>query len=76
MAKLIPFKPSMLRQMGIVNTKNGPMIDKSKLVDNKKYVKPEKPEVKQLKKEVKEQAKQKPRISVEEKKRLEDRGIY
>jgi hypothetical protein len=74
--KLVPFKPSMLKQMGIVNTSKGPMIDKSKLVDNKKYVKPEKPEVKQLKKDIKEQAKQKPRITVEEKKRQEDRGIY
>lgn len=79
--KLIPFKPSMLKQMGIVNTSKGPMIDsrkldKSKLTDNKKFTKPEKPEVKQLKKEIKEQSKQKPRISVEEKTRLENRGIY
>ncbi len=85
MAKLIPFKPSMLKQMGIVSTKKGLMIDgsrlskpidKSKLTDNKKFVKQEKPEVKQLNKEVKEQAKQKPKMSAAERAHNEARGLY
>lgn len=76
--KLIPFKPSMLKQMGIVNTPKGPMIDerKVKLTDNKKFVKPEKPEVKELNKEIKRQSDEKPRLTVSDKKRREDRGIY
>lgn len=74
----------MLKSLGIVNTPKGAMvlkskltpIDKSKLTDNKKYVKPEKPEVKQLNKEIKEQAKQKPRLTVSQKNHNEARGIY
>lgn len=62
--------------MGIVNTSKGPMIDKSRLTDNKKYVKPEKPEVKEVKKEQKVISKMKPRTSKEEIERNEKRGIY
>lgn len=76
MAKLIPFNKAVQKKMGVVITKNGPMIDKSRLTDNKKYVKPEKPEVKQLNKEIKEQKKQPVRITLAQKQRNEAIGIY
>ncbi len=82
--KMVPFKPSMLKSLGIINTPKGAMvlkskltpIDKSKLTDNKKFVKQEKPEVKQLNKEIKEQAKIKPRMTVAQKQHNEARGIF
>lgn len=79
--KFVPFKPSMLKQLGIVSTDKGLMVnktklDKTKLTDKKQFIKPIAPEVKQLNKEIKMQSDQKPRISISEKERREKRGIY
>lgn len=74
--KLVPFNKAAAKKLGVVTTKNGPMIDKSKLTDNKKFIKLEKPEVKQLNKEIKMQSESKPRLTVSEKQRRENRGIY
>lgn len=80
--KMVPFKNSMLKQMGVVKTPKGLMIDssklndKQKLADKKKFAKPESPEIKQVNKEIKMQSEAKPRITISEKQRRENRGIY
>lgn len=77
MGKLIPFDKKIQKQMGWVNTKNGPMVDRSKLVDQKKYQKPVEKESKEAKKVEKKEIKvNRPKVSTEEKQRLEKRGIY
>ena len=57
---LVPLSKSAAKQLGIVNTKQGWMVNKSKLVDKKKYQSKEKsPENKIIRKKPEVKAKEK-----------------
>ena len=71
MKKLVPASKSQLRKLGLVQTTNGLMFDKSKLTDKKKYQPKEKaPENPVIKK--------KPEVRAKEKadKTDETKGLY
>lgn len=75
MGKLVPFNKSFQKQMGFVNTKTGPMFDSSKVTLTEKKNEKNREEKNSKKENPKKEVK-KPKVSAEEKTRLENRGIY